>query len=99
MLLPRYSLRTTLIAVTACAVFSLVVGQAVRGQMWAVVIAVGVASILVTLIVHALLFLMTAGLTRLVGSQQLPARTSRGGVQSTPDQQSPPPLNEPTAST
>ena len=90
MLLPRYSLRTSLLGLTTCAVFSLVLGQAVQGRPWAIVVAVAVASLLLLLLFHALLYLISAALSRLVGEQQLDARTSRGGVQSYSDPQSPP---------
>ncbi len=88
MLLPRYSLRTTLLVTTVCALFFVVLGQAVHGRPWAIVVSVAVVSLLVTLLVHALLYFITTVLSRLVGSQPLPAHTSRGGVQSTVDQPS-----------
>lgn len=90
MLLPRYSLRTTLIAVSSCAVFSVVLGYAARGVPWAIVVSASVISLFVMLLFHALLYLVAANLSRLISAQQTPARTSRGGVQSTPDEQSPP---------
>ena len=82
MLLPRYSLRTILLALTAGAVFSLALGQAVQGRAWAIVVSISVASSLLLLIFHALLYLFCSGLSRLFGTQTLSARTSRGGVQS-----------------
>ncbi len=97
MLLPRYSIRTTLIATTCCAVFFLVLGQAMRERPWAIVISVAISSLLATLIVHAMLFLTTAAMTRLVGSRQQPAHTSRGGVQTTLDQTLPPPTDNSTS--
>ncbi len=99
MLLPRYSLRTTLIATTVCALFFVVLGQAVHGQPWAIVISVAVLALVVTLLIHALLFLITTVLARLVGTQTLPAHTSRGGVQSPLDQPSPPILSDAAANT
>lgn len=90
MLLPRYSLRTTLIAITCCAFFFVVLGQAVHGEPWAIVVSVAAVSLFAALLVHALLYLVTSALSRLVGSQQLPAHTSRGGVQSNLDQPSAP---------
>lgn len=90
MLFPRYSLRTTLIAVSTCAVFFLVLGQAVRGEPWAIVVSVAVVSLAITLLVHAALYIVAASLTRLIAAEQTPARTSRGGLQSTPDEQSAP---------
>ncbi|NOZ38781.1 MAG: hypothetical protein GXP24_00970 [Planctomycetes bacterium] len=90
MLLPRYSLRTTLIATSGCAVFFVVLGQAVHGQPWAIVVSVAVVSLVVMLLVHALLYLITAAFSRFVGTEQLPAHTSRGGVQTTLEQPSTP---------
>ena len=86
MLLPRYSLRTTVYGLTGCAVLFFIVGQAFRGQGWAVVISVAVVCIFATLTFHGLFFLLTCFLSRFVGSGQLPAHTSRGGVQATADQ-------------
>jgi len=94
MLLPRYSLRTTLLGTTGFAVFFLVVGQAVRGRPWAIVISVAVASLVLIFAFHAMLFILSTIFARLVGTQQLPARTFQGGVQSSSDQQSPPPLDD-----
>jgi len=90
MLLPRYSLRTTLYGITGCAVFFPILGQAVRGRPWAIVISVAVASLLMLLLFHALLYVLSAGLARLVGSEYTPARTSRGGVQLSSVEQKPP---------
>ncbi len=90
MLLPRYSLRTILLGVTSCAVFFLVLGQAVQGRPWAIVVSVGVVSLAVTLLFHAALYLFSSAMARLVGVRQLSARTSRGGLQSAPDIQVPP---------
>jgi hypothetical protein len=81
MLLPRYSLRTVLWGITCCAVFFLIVGQAWRGRGWAIVISVSLASLVVTLIFHAFCFGLISALSQLVGTQLLPARTSRGGLQ------------------
>jgi len=81
MLLPRFSLRTILVGLTPCAIFSLALGQAVQGEPWAIVVSVAVASLLLLLVFHGLLYLLSAALARLVGTQALSARTSRGGVQ------------------
>ncbi len=90
MLLPQYSLRASLILVSSCALFFLVLGQAYRQQPWAIVIAVGVISLAVILVFHAITYLVAMALSLLVSAEQTPARTSRGGLQSTPDEQSPP---------
>ncbi len=89
MLLPQYSLRASLIAVSSCAVFFLILGQAYRQQPWAIVVSVGVISLAVILLFHGITYLLAMGFSSLVSAQQTPARTSRGGVQSTPDEQSP----------
>ncbi|MEM8944036.1 MAG: hypothetical protein AAGD11_02555 [Planctomycetota bacterium] len=99
MLFPRFSLRTILIAVSTCAVFSIVLGQAVRGEGWAIVVSVSVVSLCVILAFHAIVYLLSAGFTRLLTAQHTPAKTSRGGIQSTPDQQSAPSGHENTTGT
>jgi len=88
MLLPRYSLRTTLLGITSCALLFVVLGQALRGRPWAIVISVAVVSLLVTLLFHAALYLVSSFFSHLVGSQEFSARTSQGGVQSSSDQPS-----------
>ena len=98
MLIPQFSLRTSLIVISACAIFFLVLGYAIQGSGWAVVVSIAVVSVAVTLMFHAALFLVSSALARMVGTEQLPARTSRGGVQLTPDQQAPPPAEEASAS-
>ena len=86
MLLPRYSLRATVFGVTGCAVFFFVVGQAFRGQGWALVTSVTAACLVGTLVFHGLSFVLSCLLARLVGSGQLSAHTRQGGVQATADQ-------------
>lgn len=56
MLLPRFTLRTFLAAMTACAVFFLLVGAGYRGQPWAWGAAIGIASLALTMFVQAALF-------------------------------------------
>lgn len=56
MLLPRFTLRTILVAITASALFFVLIGAGYRGQMWAWGAAIGVASLAVTLVVQAALF-------------------------------------------
>ncbi len=82
MLIPRFSLRTTWLGVTVCSVFFVIVGYAYRGEAWAVVIAVAVLSIFVTLAIHAIFYALVTAFGRIVGAQISPARTSQGGVQS-----------------
>jgi hypothetical protein len=53
MLLPRYTIRTILAVTTLCAVVFLLVGTAYRGQTWAWGATIGVLSLAVTALVHA----------------------------------------------
>ncbi len=97
MLIPSFSLRSTLLGTAVCAVFCLVLSQAVGGHLWAIVIAAAVLSLLVTLLFYGMTYVATTVLTRLIGIQQTPALTSRGGLQTTPDQQVPPPSGDSSA--
>ena len=76
--------------VSACAVFFLVLGQAVRGEPWAIVVSTAAISLLVLLLFHAAVYLATLTVASWITAKQSPARTSRGGVQTTPTQQTPP---------
>ena len=89
MLIPRFSLRTTLLIVTLCAVFFVIMGYAYRGDAWAVVITVAVLSVFLTLAVHAVFYGLVLAMGRIVGGQISPARTSQGGLQSSSDDQAP----------
>jgi len=87
MLIPRFSLRTTLLGMSICAVFSVIAGSAYRGHAWAVVITVAVLSLLVTLAVHAVFYALVSAFGKIVGAKISPARTSQGGMQSSTDDQ------------
>jgi hypothetical protein len=89
MLLPRYSLRTTLIGVSLCAVFFLIAGEALQGQVWAVVLSVATLSFFGMFVVHAAFYLLVYVLGKSIGVPMSPARTSHGGVQTSSDQQHP----------
>lgn len=65
MLLPRFTLRTILAAITACALFFVLIGAGYRGQPWAWGAAIGVASLGVTLIVQAALFCLVRSCAQL----------------------------------
>jgi hypothetical protein len=52
-LLPRFSIRALLGMITLCAVAFLIAGMAYRGQNWAWGVTIGLASLVVTAIVHA----------------------------------------------
>lgn len=85
MLIPQFSLRTTLKVVTVCALLFLIAGQALEGRAWAMGVTVGVLSVLATLLVHSGFFAFTAAMSSIVGTQQSPARTSQGGLQLSSD--------------
>jgi hypothetical protein len=90
MLIPRFSLRTILKVITVCAVLFLIAGEALQAKAWAVAVTGGVLSVLATLVVHGCFFGLTAGMARVIGAQQTPARTSQGGLQVSSDLQVPP---------
>ncbi len=56
LLLPRFSIRTLLGLLTLCAVAFLIAGMAYRGQYWAWGVTIGLASVVVTALVHAAWF-------------------------------------------
>jgi hypothetical protein len=56
MLIPRFSLRALLIATAVCAVFSLVIAGAVRGQSWAIGVTAGFAALVAVMLLHPLAF-------------------------------------------
>ena len=78
MLAPQYSLRRLLALVTASGFGCLVLALAVRGQMWAVAIAIGMLGLVVTILVCGLLFAVTRLLGLAFGRRKPPpaARTT-----------------------
>lgn len=80
MLLPRFSLRITLAVLTSAAAFFLVVAEAVRGSLWALGLSVAVGSVLVALFTYAIFFAICTFFGRIVGVEQVVAKTSRGGI-------------------
>ena len=56
MLLPQYTIRWLLILTAVCGGFFLMVTSAIEGQIWAAAITIAAAGLLLTLILHALLF-------------------------------------------
>jgi hypothetical protein len=86
MLLPRFTLRATLIGITVFAVLGLVLARAQAGDLWARAGMVAVASLLVIVVVHACFYMIIAATARVLGSRRLPARTRQGGVQASPDE-------------
>ncbi len=81
MLLPRFSLRSILRIVTLCSVIFLINGFALRGEPWAIGVSVAIGSVVVVALFHAAFYSIALGLSRVLGTEQLPARTSRGGVE------------------
>jgi hypothetical protein len=70
MLLPRFSIRTLLMMLTAGAVACLIAGMAYQGKYWALGVTIALASVVVTACVHAILFFMIWVFARLTGGQQ-----------------------------
>ena len=56
MLAPRFSIRTLLVLLTAGAFTFLIAGMAVRGQVWAWGVTIGVLSLVVVALVHGAWF-------------------------------------------
>jgi hypothetical protein len=58
MLIPRFSLRLILSAVTALCFFFLVLSAAYRGQTWAIAVSIAAGTALLMLLIYAGLFLL-----------------------------------------
>lgn len=56
MIIPRFSLRWLLALVTVCAGLSLVLSYAMRGEPWAIGIAVGIGTLLSIFVLGAFMF-------------------------------------------
>ncbi len=87
MLLPRFSLKTILTLLSVSTVIFVVAGQAFQGKAWAAGVTIAVASIPVCLFVHAVFYGIIGLLARVISPQQVPALTSQGGIQRSPDEQ------------
>jgi hypothetical protein len=87
MFLPRFTLRATLLGVTFCGLFCLVLARALAGDYWAIAASVAVASFAGIVTIHGCLYLIIAALARLLGSRSFTARTRQGSVQASPDEQ------------
>ena len=87
MLLPRFTLRATLLGITLCGIFCLVLARALAGDYWAIAASVAVASLLGIVFVHGCFYVVIAAMAKVLGSHTLPARTRQGGVQASPDEQ------------
>ena len=77
----------TLIAITFCGLFCLVLARAAAGDYWAIAASVAVASLVVIVLIHGCLYVVIAALAHVLGSRTLPARTRQGSVQASPDEQ------------
>jgi hypothetical protein len=71
MLIPRFSLRTLVIVMTAAAVVSCAGAFAVRGHHWAIAFSVALLSLVLTLLLHAAFFLVAWVLSYVRGGQRL----------------------------
>lgn len=67
MLLPRFSTRTILVITAICAVYSLLVGLAIRGSAWAGGLAIAATSLVFAALVYAALFALCYLFATLVG--------------------------------
>jgi hypothetical protein len=76
MVVPRFTIRALLGLITLCAFAFVIAGFAFRGERWALAICVGLATILVTLLVHAMWFGVVWLLARLT-SKRLPSPDER----------------------
>lgn len=66
---------------TGVAVLSLFAGQAVGGRAWALGLTVAVLSVPAALLMHAGFFVVASAFGNLMGSSDVVAHTSRGGVE------------------
>ena len=60
MLIPRFSIGKLLLITAGCSLFGPVLAAAFRGQFWSLGIVIGLATIPVFLLVHAILFALVA---------------------------------------
>jgi hypothetical protein len=65
MLLPRFTIRTLLVILTASAAVFVIVGAAVRGHYWAWGVTIAIFSLLVTAVVHAAWFSVVKLMSRM----------------------------------
>lgn len=60
MIVPKFTIRHILIAMTVLAALSLLVSFAVDGQLWAIAICIGLASAIGIFALHGLTFVLTS---------------------------------------
>ena len=83
-LLPKYSIRMLLLITVGVAVFALLITYAMRGQMWAVGLAVAVGCLFVVTLVHAGLFLIVSLLANIVPERKAASETERSTLPRAP---------------
>ena len=81
MFIPRFSLRTILWIVTICAVIFVINVSALQGKVWAIVVSVAILSVPVVAVFYALFFVGTLAMGHFLGTEELIARTSQGGIE------------------
>jgi hypothetical protein len=91
MLIPRFTVRWLLLLVTACGVFSAVVACAVRGQLWALAVSLGVASLTTAFIWYGAFFGFAYVLALLFGALDRPPRGGSPFITAAPPPQILPP--------
>lgn len=80
----RFTLRTLLALLTGAAVIAMLGSPAYGGRAAAIGVTIAVGSVLATLLVHAFFYSVCMGFLKLLGAEDVVARTSRGGVQHSP---------------
>lgn len=70
MLIPRFSIRWLLLLTTVCAAFFFFLTFAVRGEAWAMGVTIGVGSLSIVFMVHALFFMAVWVMTEVVGQAE-----------------------------
>lgn len=95
MVIPRFSLRSLLIATAVCAVFSLVIAGAVRGQPWAIGMTAAFAALLAVMLLHPLAFAFASVLASLRGQLNPPPPGASPFATSGPPKQIVPPSPPP----
>ncbi|MBC8356007.1 MAG: hypothetical protein H8E66_28860 [Planctomycetes bacterium] len=68
MLIPRFSLRQLLAITTVSSLFCYIIAMATRGHQWAIAITLAISSLLLTLVIHAIIFSVAWLLTLFGGS-------------------------------
>ncbi|MEM8866105.1 MAG: hypothetical protein AAGF31_11230 [Planctomycetota bacterium] len=86
-MLPRFSLRNALLLLSAGSLLALIVRAALRQEVWAIGVSIGVGSLVLALLVHAGLYCIACLFrTAVPGPQKVvqPASQLRGDASTTP---------------